>query len=209
MERSQERQGFTLIELLIVVLIIAILAAIAVPNFLEFQVRAKVSRAENDMRTYATAIEAYTVDWGRLPFGYTELDVGYPGLVIGDRWKILWRLTSPIAYMSSLPVDPFGAKINGRAEAVYYFYNTFEETATYGSDQYRKEIRAKGYHWVVYSLGPNRLEGTPWIEDMLHDGDSAAASPGVMIDNIYDPTNGSVSRGKIYRTNKGELHQID
>src|SRR5690606_31388316 len=55
-------KGFTLIELLIVVAIIAILAAIAVPNFLEAQTRAKVSRVRNDMRTMATAAEAYRVD---------------------------------------------------------------------------------------------------------------------------------------------------
>src|SRR6188768_3789796 len=61
------KKAFTLIELLIVVAIIAILAAIAVPNFLEAQVRAKVSRARTDMRSVATALEGYAVDNNKYP----------------------------------------------------------------------------------------------------------------------------------------------
>jgi prepilin-type N-terminal cleavage/methylation domain-containing protein len=56
------KKAFTLIELLIVVAIIAILAAIAVPNFLEAQTRAKVARVLSDQRTYATALETYQID---------------------------------------------------------------------------------------------------------------------------------------------------
>ena len=51
--------AFTLIELLIVVAIIAILAAIAIPNFIEAQVRAKVSRCREDMRSIAVALELF------------------------------------------------------------------------------------------------------------------------------------------------------
>ena len=59
------RAAFTLIELLIVVAIIAILAAIAVPNFLEAQMRAKLTRSKSDLRTCSVAWETYRIDNGK------------------------------------------------------------------------------------------------------------------------------------------------
>lgn len=86
------RTGFTLIELLIVVAIIAILAAIAVPNFLEAQSRAKISRAKSDMRALDTALRSYRNDNTANPPAYDEIGLSW-GL------QLLWRLTTPVAYM--------------------------------------------------------------------------------------------------------------
>jgi general secretion pathway protein G len=58
----KRQRGFTLIELLIVIAIIGILAAIAIPNLLNAVQRGKQKRTMSDMRALATAIEAYSVD---------------------------------------------------------------------------------------------------------------------------------------------------
>jgi type II secretion system protein G len=66
---KKRESGFTLIELLIVIAIIGILAAIAIPNLLNAVQRGKQKRSMSDMRTMATAIEAYAVDNNLYPQG--------------------------------------------------------------------------------------------------------------------------------------------
>jgi prepilin-type N-terminal cleavage/methylation domain-containing protein len=61
--RIRGRQGFTLIELLIVVVIIGILAAIAIPKFAATKDKAKLASVRSDLRNIMTAQEAYYIDW--------------------------------------------------------------------------------------------------------------------------------------------------
>jgi len=172
--------SFTLIELLIVVAIIAILAAIAVPNFLEAQVRSKISRCESDMKSLETAIEAYAVD-----------NPNYPG-----PWE-LFRLTTPVSYITSIPEDPFGpiletdwgyltvlAMYGSPIKKLYIFHGppTFDN---------HPDMIAHSIKWTLTGLGPDR----GWF-----DGPGGSLSY-----PRYDSTNGTRSRGNITRVGPGNL----
>ncbi|MBY0401362.1 prepilin-type N-terminal cleavage/methylation domain-containing protein [Myxococcota bacterium] len=73
------QQGFTLIELMIVVAIIGILAAIAIPNFLRFQLKSKSSEGKVNIAAIRTAEESYLAEFGSYVAAVAHPAAGIPG----------------------------------------------------------------------------------------------------------------------------------
>jgi prepilin-type N-terminal cleavage/methylation domain-containing protein len=140
-------RGFTLIELLIVVGIIAILAAIALPNFLEAQVRAKVTRTRADLRTLATALEMYRVDNNVAPANLPNGDAPF-------------TLTTPLAYITSIPRDVF--RTDDPAGPQPLSYDNVRVYVDANTPNWPPTDLNRYGDWRFYSFGPQR-EDIPYI----------------------------------------------
>lgn len=203
------KRAFTLIELLIVVAIIAILAAIAVPNFLEAQTRAKVSRVRADVRTIVTALESYAVDWNKYPpdcyfeSGNIAGGVNYepPQCAdIGAIWYVNSSITSPVAYLSNADLeDPFNVQDPNLRN---FRYTNFDHTyvAGLGLDAPPAAYTDLYQAYRVTSDGPDQ-SFTNGPTDPGYTTPSGLPMP--FSSNLpYDATNGTISLGDIIRSQK-------
>ena len=184
------KHAFTLIELLIVVAIIGILAAIAVPNFLNAQLRAKISRTYGDMKALHTAMEAYRLDNNDYPPDYDSNRV--PGVTITNNEILTYvRLTTPVSYMSSVPIDPFFIGPTGRQDHIKVI-PLFQYAGPPWSRDQRPTWVAANTVYTITSLGPDKIDQQAW---------SRASNQ--VNDILFNLSNGVNSLGDLYMSNNG------
>ena len=98
----KRQRGFTLIEIMVVVVILAVLGALVVPKILENVDKARVTRAQSDIRAIQTALDMYRLD----NFKYPTTEQGLQALVTQPTDPTITNYRSG-GYLPSLPKDPW------------------------------------------------------------------------------------------------------
>lgn len=207
MMSNSRSEGFTLIELLIVIAIILILISIALPNFLEAQVRGKVAAVQQDLYAGATALEGFHLDHRFYPPDGRWSVVGSGQSFVNDLMKKrppninyinYWRfndhteLTTPVPYLKKMPREPF---LQGHFwwDGSFLYENVENMSIEFDNPAMVEVVRfCEGYQtvlagkvralWIISSLGP----------------DCTKSDTAYRVE--YNPTNGTISTGDIYRT---------
>ncbi len=164
---KKKQSGFTLIELMVVIVIIGILVAIALPNFIGAQDRAKLSSVKANMHTIQTMVETYAVDWG----GVYDADIVVIAAEASDSDKNpYWKnITNPFTSAATTVANAAGGGTLDAAsglgtvimnnipaattDAGVVAYNSTTADATryfiYGGDKKGNPIQDKGKNFVL------------------------------------------------------------
>ncbi|MDI2593347.1 type II secretion system major pseudopilin GspG [Pseudomonas sp. N3-W] len=136
---ARTQRGFTLIEIMVVVVIIGILGAIVVPQFMSRPDQAKVTAARTDIQAIATALEMYRLDNHNYPStqqGLEALSKRPVGTPTAKNW-------SPQGYLKKLPVDPWGTPyqyLSPGVKAPGYDLYSFGSDGVEGGEGHAAEI---------------------------------------------------------------------
>ncbi|MEW6238532.1 MAG: prepilin-type N-terminal cleavage/methylation domain-containing protein [Candidatus Omnitrophota bacterium] len=194
-----KKDGFTLLELLVVVGIIGILAAIAVPNYRDAVTKSRIVLVQMDLRTLGTALHSYRLDHNIYPRKQNNL-LFFVEFLISD-------LTTPVSYLSSaIKKDPFGPvtefeikdTFNGetveyvRAPTLVKNSYTYTPYMSFSVILSNSGLRREGF--ALTSVGPDRMDSYivdyPFPEYYRYPGDTVR-------DSVYNPSNGIISSGDI------------
>jgi len=168
---DRRRDGFTLVELLIVVAVISVLAAVAVPNYYESVVRAKSARTIEDLSHVNRLLVSYDMDTG-----------GYPEDNAEDPFGPLSVLTTPVAYTQELPIDVCRV-VDDPDYGRTFFYGRRDGDFAALTAESAASCGIPSYVFALAGYGPD-----------------ASFSHGGAADTFpYDATNGTFSRGNIWK----------
>ena len=191
--------GFSLRELFVVVVVVSILAVIAVPAYIQAQVRAKIVTVRQDNQALHNALLMYAADHSTYPVGTYEApqtatpgsrsrtavalaaySSQYPDLLVAEQRNTGYRLmvlTTPHPYLNQLPNDPFQIDLP-----------TYERKYMY----YRPKLLRHG--WMAAEnndrIWPTRFETVGSGPDRVLDSNVDGPD--------YDPTNGVFSAGDMH-----------
>ncbi len=219
-------KGFTLIELLIVIAIILILISIALPNFLEAQVRAKVTASRGNLKSFETAMHAFILDNKDVypdynDFGVTELNLLVARLRahINSRAGCASKERVCSCSAPALPTNKGGVSFVA-SESDFYApgvhcpltspvaYMSKGSTTdpfgggmiSHGYDSYPeyKGSKMTGHlsYGGVYGIGPDHIAGD-WLRETAYTIDTDG--DGLREGLPYNPTNGTTSHGDLWR----------
>lgn len=116
LSQKRRRGGFTLIELMIVIAIIAILAAILVPNFIRARAQGQLTACKSNLKNIGTAMEMYSTDWN----GKYPTDTGMAGQLTPNYLKTIPECPA-VGSASYVATYGTGAAYNNNNYIDYYF----------------------------------------------------------------------------------------
>lgn len=106
--KSGRRKGFTLVELLVVIVVLAVLAAIVLPKFMDSSTRSKESSLRTDLKLMRNAISMFQADIGKYPDTLADLAQTDKALVKGNDGTVVSGTDWHGPYLETVPTDPVG-----------------------------------------------------------------------------------------------------